>query len=252
MKALSKLAWIEVKLFAREPIAVIFSFAFPFFVLFIMASVFGNEIEQPEPGEEDPWRGVGPTDYYVPAYIGLVMTSIGVITLPMRITGYREQGVLRRFHAAGVPLAAVLGSQVLVSLGMMLIGTVVIAISSPIAYGTLGPQSPAETAAAFLLSALAFASIGIFLGSALPSGRSAQGAGLILFFVMMMVSGAGPPRGVLSSTMVTIGDTLPMTHVVLLLQGAWLGQGWDWSAFWLVAAFLVLPGALAWRLFRWG
>ncbi len=252
MKALWKLAWVEVKLFGREPIAVIFSFAFPFFVLFIMASVFGNEIEPPEPGEEDVWRGVGPTDYYVPAYMGLVMTSIGVIALPMRITGYREQGVLRRFRAAGVPLAAVLGSQVLVSVGMMVIGAIVIAISSPVAYGTQAPQSLAQTGLAFALSALAFASIGVFLGSALPSGRSAQGAGLILFFLMMMISGAGPPRGVLSDTMATAGDTLPLTHVVLLLQGAWLGQGWDWPAFWVVLAFLAAPGALTWRVFRWG
>jgi ABC-2 type transport system permease protein len=231
---------------------VIFAFAFPFFVLFIMANVFGNEIEQPEPGEEDVWRGVGPTDYYVPAYIGLVMTSIGVITLPMRITGYREQGVLRRFRAAGVPLPAVLGSQVVVSVGMMVIGAVIIALTSPIAYGTRGPESLAQTAAAFALSALAFASIGVFLGSALPSGRSAQGAGLILFFLMMMISGAGPPRGVLSGAMVTAGDTLPLTHAILLLQGAWLGQGWDWPALWVVAAFLVVPGLLTWRTFRWG
>lgn len=251
MRALWRLTWVEVKLFAREPMAVIFAFAFPFFVLFIMASVFGNEIEADDPEEVEVWRGVGPTDYYVPAYIGLVMASIGLITLPMRITSYREQGVLRRFRAAGVPLPAVLGSQVAVSLGMMVIGAITIGVTSPLAYGTEGPQSLAQTGAALVLGAFAFAAIGIFLGSALPSARSAQGAGLILFFVMMMISGAGPPRGVLNDAMQTVGNLLPLTHVVLLLQGAWLGQGWDWSAFWLVNGFLGGAGILTWRLFRW-
>lgn len=251
MRALRRITWIEVKLFAREPMAVIFAFAFPFFVLFIMASVFGNEVEPPDPEEGDVWRSVGPTDYYVPAYIGLVMASIGLITLPMRITSYREQGVLRRFRAAGVPLPAVLGSQVAVSLGMMMIGAVTIGVTSPIAYGTDNPQSWAQTGAAFALSAFAFAAIGVFLGTALPSGRSAQGAGLILFFVMMMISGAGPPRGVLNDGMQAFSDALPLTHVVLLLQGAWLGQGWDWSAFWVVGGFLALASVLTWRLFRW-
>jgi ABC-2 type transport system permease protein len=39
-----------------------------------------------------------------------------------------------------------------------------------------------------------FASIGVFLGAVLPTARAVQGAGLALFFVMMMISGSGPPR----------------------------------------------------------
>ncbi|MBE0607777.1 MAG: ABC transporter permease [Dehalococcoidia bacterium] len=241
-----------MKLFGREPMAMIFAFAFPFFVLFILASVFGNEIETDDPEEVEVWRGVGPTDYYVPAYMGLVMASIGLITLPMRLTNYREQGVLRRFRAAGVPLPAVLGSQVAVSLGMMVIGAVGIGIASTIVYGTQGPESWPLTVAGFALSALMFAAVGVFLGSALPTARSAQGAGLVLFFVMMFISGAAAPRGVLSDSMQTLGNALPLTHVVLLLQDAWLGARWDWSAFLLVSSFLVSASALTWRLFRWG
>jgi hypothetical protein len=43
MKTLAKLTWIEVKLFAREPIAVVFAFAFPLVVLLVLAGVFGSE-----------------------------------------------------------------------------------------------------------------------------------------------------------------------------------------------------------------
>src|SRR5690606_32776157 len=63
-----KLTWIEAKLFLREPLAVIFAFAFPFFVLFVLGGVFGNETPD---NEEDLriWRGVAPTQYYLPAYV---------------------------------------------------------------------------------------------------------------------------------------------------------------------------------------
>ena len=43
MTALAKLTWVEVKLFAREPITVIFVFAFPLVVLVVIAGVFDNE-----------------------------------------------------------------------------------------------------------------------------------------------------------------------------------------------------------------
>jgi ABC-2 type transport system permease protein len=251
MSALRRLTWIEIKLFAREPMAMIFTFAFPFFVLFVLASVFGNEIELDDPEEVEVWRGVGPTDYYVPAYMGLVMAAIGLITLPMRLTSYREQGVLRRFRAAGVPLPAVLGSQLAVSLGMMLIGAVGIGVASTIVYGTQGPDDWLLTGAGFALSAVMFAAVGIFLGSALRSARAAQGAGLVLFFVMMFISGAGPPRGALNDSMQTLSSFLPLTHAILLLQGAWLGPGWDWSAFFLVTGFMAGAYMLTWRLFRW-
>jgi hypothetical protein len=39
MTTLAKLLWVEVKLFAREPIAVVFAFAFPLVVLLVLAGV---------------------------------------------------------------------------------------------------------------------------------------------------------------------------------------------------------------------
>ena len=47
--------------------------------------------------------------------------------------------------------------------------------------------------AAWLLAGSVFACLGILL-SCIPTSRGALGAGLGLFFVMMMLSGAGPPR----------------------------------------------------------
>ena len=69
MQTLKKLTWVEIKLFVREPMTMVFTFALPLIFLFVMGGVFGNT---PDP-EEEIFRGVGATDYYVPAYIGLVI-----------------------------------------------------------------------------------------------------------------------------------------------------------------------------------
>jgi ABC-2 type transport system permease protein len=250
MKTTLKLTWIETKLFLREPLAVIFAFAFPFFVLFVLGGVFGSETPD---NEEDMriWRGVSPTRYYLPAYVGLVMASVGLISLPLRLAAYREQGVLRRYHAAGMSLGAVLASQAVVAIAMSLVGAVAISIASMTVYDSRLPESWAATLFAFALSGVAFAAIGLLLGGLLPTARAAQGAGLILFFVMMFISGAGPPREVLSTPMQNFSEILPLSHVIVSLQDAWLGYGWAWGANAIVAAFLVVAlGITLWR-FRW-
>jgi ABC-2 type transport system permease protein len=96
-----------------------------------------------------------------------------------------------------------------------------------------------------------FAVIGLMLGSVLPGSRSAQGAGMILFFVMMFISGAGPPRGVLTSGMEAFSNILPLTHVILLLQDAWLAATWDGGASLVVVGFLVAAAGVTVRFFRW-
>ncbi len=249
MRTLRKLAAVELKLFVRDPITLIFTFAFPFFVLVILAGVFGNKIENPD--DIRVWRGVGPTDYYVPAYVGLVIASIGVLALPLRLAGYRERGVLRRYHASDVPVWAILGSQLVVAVLMAVVGAVSITVVAWAAFGTFLPKDPAGVIAAFVLAVLAFTAIGVFLGAILPNARAAQAAGLILFFAMMFISGAGPPREVLSASMKAFSEVLPLTHVILLLQNPWIGDGWHISASLVTAGFLVVPGALSALLFRW-
>ncbi len=210
MKALRKLIWVELKLFTRDPLGLVFTLALPFFFLIVLNGVFGNDIAV-DP-LDDVWRGVGPSDYYVPAYLGLVMAAIGVLSMPVRLASYRERGVLRRFRASAMPLWAILGSQIAIALLTAMVGAVSITVASTLIYGTeLVPADAVLFVPAYLLAALSFAAVGVVLGSVLPTSRSAQGAGIMLFFVMFLLSGSGPPRDVLTGPMRGVGSSLPLT-----------------------------------------
>ncbi len=247
MRSLLKMTWVELKLFAREPLTMVFSLGFPVLVLFVLAEVFGSTPDQGEPA----WRGVAPTEYYLPAYVGLTIASMGLLALPVHLAAYREHGVLRRLRASSVPASTVFGSQVLACLAIVAAGSALLVILSTAVYGTRLPESVAGAAAAFLLGSLAFLALGVLLGALLPTARAAQGAGLMLFFVMMFLSGAGPPRGVLSQPLRSISDFVPLTHVVLLLQDPWLGFGWSALASVIAAGLLVGSAGLSLRFFRW-
>ena len=133
MRTLLKLTWVEIKLFIREPITVIFTLALPIIFLFVMGGVFGNEPDTSD-GGTIVFRGVGPLDYYIPAYFGLVMMAVGTVALPVHLTGYRERGILRRLRASSISVWSVLGSQLVVSLVIAVLGSILTFILGLLVY----------------------------------------------------------------------------------------------------------------------
>ncbi|HTY82325.1 MAG TPA: ABC transporter permease [Dehalococcoidales bacterium] len=245
------MTWVEIKLFIREPITVIFTLALPIIFLFVMGGVFGNTPSTGENGSMIVYRGVGAMNYYIPAYFGLVMMAIGTVALPVHLTGYRERGVLRRFRASSFSVWSVLGSQLLVSFIIAIIGSLLVLGLGIAAYHPAMPVSPLLLILAFILCTVSFASFGFFLGAVLPSTRSAQGVGLLLFFIMMILGGAGPPPEVLKGAMGVVGQLTPMRFVILTLQDPYLGFGWRTNASLVVAGITVVAALLSARFFRW-
>ena len=250
MRTLLKLSWVEIKLFVREPITVIFTLALPVIFLFVMGGVFGNEADTGDNGMVV-FRGVGPLDYYIPAYFALVMMAIGTVALPVHLAGYRERGILRRLRASSISIWSVLGSQLIVSFIIAVIGSLLILVMGLLVYSSNLPQSPGLIIPAFLLGLLCFAALGFFLGAVLPSTRSAQGLGLILFFVMMILGGAGPPPEALTGAMDIVGKITPLRHVIIMLQDPSLGFGWNQNASLIIVGVIVVLTGLAYRFFRW-
>jgi ABC-2 type transport system permease protein len=243
MRALAKTTWVELKLFAREPLTVVVTLALPVVLLFVLGSVFGNT------ADPDVYRGVGAMDYYVPAYFALVTSSLGIVGLPTHLAGYRERGVMRRYRASAVPTWAFLGALVAVTIVISTIGSLLLGAVAAPTYDVHAPEAPVAVAAAFLLGAVTFASVGILLGSLFPTARAAQGAGVLLWFVMLILGGAGPPPEVLSDTMRGVVDATPLPHLITLLQDPWLGDGWNVRETVILLGFLVGSAALsAWRL----
>jgi ABC-2 type transport system permease protein len=237
------MTWVELKLFVREPLTVMFVLVLPVVVLYVLNGVFGN---QPDPTV---WQGLSPIDFYTSAYVALVAATAGVLSLPVHLAGYREQGILRRFRASAVRPTALVGAHMAVTVVIATMGAVLVTLVSVIAYDAAVPEDWVGVVSAYLLTALSFAALGAFLGFLIPTARAAQGLGVLLFFVFMMLGGAGPPKEVLPTAMSRIADVVPVTHAGELMRGPWMGDGWDGEALLFVLAMLVVSlGLTAWRL----
>jgi hypothetical protein len=167
MRALLRLAATEMKLFVREPIVLTFVFAFPVLTVLVLGGVFDDD---------DPnFEGALPSDYYVAAYIGVVIAAIGLVMLPVHLASYRERGVLRRFDVSRYPRWALPAAWILVAMVITVVAVAVLLVTGHLVYGLPEPNDLLGVAVGSLPGAFAFISIGIALGMALPSARSAQG-----------------------------------------------------------------------------
>ncbi len=244
MHTLIKMTWTEFKLQLREPIGVFFTLAFPLMLLFIFGSIYGNE-------PNDFLGGYGSIDLSVPGYIGMIIGTIGMISLPITLANYREKGVLRRFRATPLASSTVLWSQVLVSLAMTGLGMLLLVSAGFLVYDLRIPEATLAIIPAALLGGLSFLALGFVLAGLLPTPRSAQAVSMALFYPMLFLSGAAGPREMMPESVQKVADFLPLTHVVKLLEGLWLEGTWNLTSLAFVSVMLLVCLVVSRRTFRW-
>lgn len=233
--AVARLVRAELKLMTRDPLVLTFVFVFPIVTMLIIGGSFGTD---PDPA----FSGVNPAHWYVASYLTVVIAATGLIMLPVHLASYRERGVLRRFAAAGFPRWSFAVAQLVVGLAAILIASILLLLVAAPVYGIPVMHDSWRVVSALALGAVCFVSLGVLLGSLLPSARSAQAIGLILFFPSFLLGAGGPPPHVMGSALKSVADVLPLTLVTNAVREPWLGIG---SATGSLAAVAVLTVVVA-------
>jgi ABC-2 type transport system permease protein len=246
MRGLVKLTVVEAKLFLRQPEAFFFTLVFPLMMLFLFGSIYGNE---PNPFS----GGRGSVDVSVPAYMAMIISTTGLLSIAITMASYRERGVLRRLRATPLRPAAILAAQVVVNFAMTLLGALLLVIAARIFYGLRFGGSALNVLGAFTLSSLSFFALGFLLAGLAPTARAANIVGMVLYFPQLFLSGATFPNETFPHTVRLVSRMMPLTYVVDLLQGLWFGDAWSeyLLAVVVLAGMLVVGVALSAPFFRW-
>ena len=246
MRALAKLTWMQIKLYLREPIALFFTIAYAPMMLVLFGSIYGNE---PSPM----FGGRGTIDVSVPAYIGLIIISVGLMSIPIAVSSARESGVLRRYRTTPLSPAVYLTADVLVYFLMTLLGVILLVAVGRFGYGMQFDGNVFSVLAGFSLGALAVFACGYLIAGLAPTARLAQTAGMVIAFPMMFLSGATFPLQIMPEGVRAVSKFLPVTHVVTLLQGLWKGDSWGSHGTEVIVLVVVLAAGviLSARTFRW-
>ena len=230
----------ELKLMLRDPLVLTFVFVFPVVTMLIIGGSFGTD---PDPS----FGGANPSHWYVASYLTVVIAAAGLIMTPVHLASYRERGVLRRFAAAGFPRWSFAAAQLAVGLLAVAAACAILLVVAAPVYGVPAMDLPWRAVAGLILGAVAFVSIGVVLGTLLPSARSAQAIGLMLFFPSFLLGAGGPPPHVMGAALRSVAQFLPLTVVTAAVRDPWLGLGTGGGSLIVVALLAVAATLLAGR-----
>jgi ABC-2 type transport system permease protein len=246
MRSLLKMTWMEAKLFLREPIGAFFTLAFPLMMLFLFGSIYGNK-------PEVMFGGYGTIDISIPAYTAMIIATTGLLGLTITMSAYRENGILRRLRTTPISPLAVLAAQVIVLLLMTTFGMILLIIAGKLVYHMRFEGNVLSVLAGFILCSLSFFALGFVLAGLMPTARTAQVVGMVLLYPMLFLSGAGFPSELLPETIKKVSAFLPLTYVVNLLRGLWIGEAWGRHLLdvTVLVGILVLGVVISIFTFRW-
>ncbi len=104
MTHLSKLAWLEIKIFLREPLGAIGTILFPVIIYLVLGKLLGDERE---------------TSAFVrdlPVMATMLVAIGGVTSLIAIVSIYREGGILKRLRATPLTPLTILSAHVVVKM----------------------------------------------------------------------------------------------------------------------------------------
>jgi ABC-2 type transport system permease protein len=246
LNSLLKMTWMETKLFLREPVGAFFTLVFPLMMLFLFGSIYGNK-------PTAMFDGRGTIDISIPAYTAMIIATTGLMAITITMATYRENGILRRLRTTPVSPLVVLVAQVIVVFAMTSLGMLLLVAAGKLVYHVRFEGNALNVLTAFTLSSLSFFGLGFILAGLLPTARTAQIVGMVLLYPMLFLSGAGFPRELLPEGIKKISTFLPLTYVVNLLRGMWIGEPWSQHSTNVIvlAAMLVVGLVISIRTFRW-
>jgi len=239
---LFKLAWLELKIFLREPMGAIGSVLFPV-ILFVFLGRFlaqrGSMARFAQSG--------------VPVLAVIFIALGGVLSLTAILSIYREGGILKRLRATPLHPITILSAHVVVKLLLtgVTLGLLVLAGKR-----WVGPEvavDPVSFALAVVYVTASLLALGFVIASVVPTARFAQPLASMVLYPLLVLSGVFFPVERLPGGWQMLARLSPITWAVDLLQGLWEGGGWiDHSTAIVVLALnAVVCGVVAARIFRW-
>ena len=224
----------ELKLSIRGMDMIIFALCMPVVVVVILGVIYGNK--PAAPGSEYTFlqQSFG-------ALSTIAICAGGIMGLPLVISDYRQKRILKRFKVTPTSPALLLAVQVAIYALYSLVSLALLILVAALFF------------ASYLLVMLSTFSIGMMVGGISSNEKIASVAACVLYFPMLIFSGATLPYEVMPSAMQKASDFLPLTQGIKLLKAISLGLPIEsvWLPIIVMLTFLLICGGVSIKFFRW-
>lgn len=213
MKALYTLTKTELKLAFREFSGVLFITLTPVGLFILLGVIYGNN-----PAYEGAEYTLMQQTF--PAIITIGIIATGLMGIPMSISDYRDKKILKRFRVTPANPLAMLLAQGISSLLFSLASVGSVWLVAKIFFGYKMIGSLLIFTLYFLLTLTAMYSLGFLIASIAGTAKSSNSLASILYFPMLLVSGATIPYEILPKALQLFSDIMPLNHGIKLLKAS--------------------------------
>lgn len=247
LRALFKLTWLEIKIFAREPMGLFGTVGIPVLAFLLLGRFAGPRLATAA------MRPGGTVAAGLPVIIAIFMVLGAVGSLVTIVSIYREGGILKRLRATPLSPLVILSAHVLVKLLFTAL-TLTLMILAGRRFYPVGADVPLVSfGLALLFSTWAILSIGFLIASLVPTARFAQPMAALVLYPMLALSGLFFPLDGLPPALAALTFAMPLRYAVSLLDGVWRGEPWlaHLSDLAGLTVIFVVVSAISARFFRW-
>lgn len=246
MRTYSTMLKTELKLSLRGMDMFIFALCMPVVVVILLGIIYGSK---------PAFDGAGYT--FLEQSFGAVSTIAicagGVMGLPLIISDYRNRKILKRFKVTPISPALILAVQVTIYILYSIVSLILVYAVAALFFKFHFVGSVWRFLGGYLLVMLSMFSIGMMVGGVSPDMKTAGVIASILYFPMLIFSGATLPYEVMPSTLQKAADFLPLTQGIKLLKAASLGlpAADVMFSFIVMAVLAVVCIIISIRFFKW-
>jgi ABC-2 type transport system permease protein len=246
MKVFKTLLKTELKLSLRGMDMFIFAICMPVIVTVILGVIYGNK--PAFPGAEFTFM-----EQSFAAVSTIAICAGGVMGLPLVLSEYRHRKILKRFRVTPVSPAMILAVEGVVYAIYSIVSLVLVYLTARIFFGFQLRGSWINFLGAYTLVIISMFSIGFMVGGIAKNTKIAGVIASILYFPMLIFSGATLPYEVMPKVLQKVADIFPLTQGIKLLKSASLNLSMN-NVLVPIYVIVILTVVCSWisiRFFKW-
>lgn len=236
----------EWKLNIRNMNMVIFAIIMPLIVLVILGFIYG--VKPAAEGAEYTFM-----EQSFGALCTISICAGGLMGLPLVVSEYRERKILKRFQVTPVSPVRLLAVEFTIYVLYCIVSMVTLMVAGTIFWNIRIYGSWAGFLGSWLLTMVSTLSIGMMVGGIAKNTKTASVIASILYFPMLIFSGATLPFEVMPDFMQKVVSIFPMTQGIQLMKAAFLDLSVENSGLLIIGMGVVaiICFGIAIRFFRW-
>lgn len=207
---------VEQRIFFRSPDVIIFNLAMPSITFLIISLIAGNR------AAENQCLTFLQSSYAALSTVGICCSAF--MSIPITIVDYRSQGVLKRVYCSPCSPARLLVCDTIASGIIAIISTLILTLIAIIFFGYTMTGNVMIYIGLWFLTMISMFSIGLTVASLCRTTKSMNIVTSLLYFPMLLFSGATIPAEIFPKGLRFFADILPLGVGINLLKSASIGQ----------------------------